>query len=61
MAQIETVDCPMLQEKIDIAYCIELQMIADKEVKPTDEEEHLSDEDYEKCRKCKIRKMLDEE
>lgn len=61
MDKIETVDCPMLQKKIDIAYCIELQMIADKEVKPTDEEKHLSESDYKKCRQCRIRKILDEE
>lgn len=56
MAEIELVKCPMLKKTVDVAYCIELQMIANKEVKPTDEEQHISDSEWEICRKCKKQK-----
>lgn len=42
MAGTELVKCPMLKENIDVAYCIELQMIANKEIKPTQTEEHFT-------------------
>ena len=61
MDKVENVNCPMLRDNIDIAYCIELQMIVGNEVLPTDKEKHLSDADYKRCRQCKVRKMLDEE
>ena len=60
MDKIENINCPMMCDNIDIAYCIELQMIAGNEVLPTVKEKHLSDNDYEKCRQCKVRKMLEE-
>lgn len=53
MAEIELVKCPMLKENIEVAYCIELQMIANEEIKPTKTEEHLTTKDYEICLKCK--------
>lgn len=52
---IDEVLCPMLSENIDIGYCIELQMIADNEVKPTQDEENLTKEDFEICYNCKKR------
>ena len=61
MDVLENVDCPMMCNNIDFAYCVELQMFVNDEVLPTDEEKHLSESDYEKCRHCKIRKMLEEE
>lgn len=39
MSEIELVKCPMLKENVDVAYCIELQMIANEEIKPTKTEE----------------------
>lgn len=48
----EYMRCPMMKDNIDIGYCIELQMIAGKEVKPTREEAHLTDRDWEICRNC---------
>ena len=53
--------CPIKNKEIDIAYCIELQMIADNEVLPTEEDKHLSKKDYEQCRQCKTRTALNEE
>lgn len=53
MAEIEDVRCPMLKRRIDIAYCIELQMIANEEIKPTDKEKHLTEKDFSVCRACK--------
>ena len=53
MAGTELVKCPMLKENIDVAYCIELQMIANKEIKPTQSEEHFTAKDYAVCLKCK--------
>ena len=58
MSETELVKCPMLERIVDIAYCIELQMIANKEVKPTDEERHISDSEWEVCRKCEKQKCL---
>lgn len=55
MAKIELVSCPMLKKNIDVAYCIELQMIAGNEIKPTADEEHLTDKDYTVCANCKKR------
>ena len=37
-----------VKKTVDVAYCIELQMIANKEVKPTDEEQHISDSEWKK-------------
>lgn len=53
MSEIELVKCPMLKENIDIAYCIELQMIANEEIKPTKAEEYLTAKNYAICLKCK--------
>ena len=48
----EYIRCPMMKDNIDIGYCIELQMIAGKEVKPTKDETYLTDQDWEICRNC---------
>ena len=55
MDKIDFVYCPMLKQPIDVAYCIELQMIADKEIKPTKSEENLTAENYSICCRCKKR------
>lgn len=60
MVKIENVDCPMMRKNIDIAYCIELRMIVDNEIKPSDSEKHLGLEDCEKCKQCKIRQEMED-
>ena len=52
MAQIELINCPMLKKNIDVAYCIELQMIANNEIKPTDDEISINDDELAFCRNC---------
>ena len=49
------VNCPMMKKIIDLGYCIELQMVADKDIKPTDDEKHLTDKDFVICKNCKKR------
>lgn len=58
MAKIENVFCRMLHKNIDIAYCIELQMIVDEEIEPTEEEKDLTDEHFKSCDRCEIRKKF---
>ena len=52
---IDWVSCPMLSKVIDIGYCIELQWIIDGDVKPTEDEAHLTEKDFAICRECKKR------
>ena len=52
---IEEVFCPMMKKEIDVGYCNELQMIADNDIKPTVDEEHLTNTDYKICHNCKKR------
>ena len=34
----ELMNCPMMNKKIDLAYCLELQMISNNEIKKTADE-----------------------
>ena len=52
MSKIELINCPILKKNIDVAYCIELQMIANEEVKPTDDEKYITDDEWNFCRNC---------
>ena len=52
---VAAVDCPMLKKEIELGYCIELQWIVDGGVKPTKDEEFLTQKHYEICRNCKKR------
>lgn len=58
MANINNANCPMLRKNIDIAYCIELRMIADNEIYPTEKEKYLTKEDFEKCHQCEMRRIM---
>lgn len=60
MVKIENVDCPMMGKNIDIAYCIELRMVADNEIKPSNSEKHLGSSDYEKCKHCRMRNEMED-
>ena len=52
---IENVECPMMKCIIETGYCDELQWIADGGVKPTKDEEHLTEKDFNICKRCKKR------
>ena len=53
MAEIdEYIRCPMIKKNIDVGYCIELQMVANNEVKPTKDEEYLTAHDWNICKNC---------
>lgn len=52
MATIEKVQCPMLNKSIDLAYCIELQMMANDEIEPTEDEMQLTENDFAICKGC---------
>lgn len=53
MAEVEIVKCPMLGKEIDVCYCIELQMIAGGEIKPTSNERILTEKEFQVCLGCK--------
>ena len=50
----------MMGKNIDIAYCIELRMVADNEIKPSNSEKHLGSSDYEKCKHCRMRNEMED-
>ena len=52
---MDIVNCPMLNDEIDIAYCIELQMISDQYIKPTLDEKDLTKDHFKICQKCEKR------
>lgn len=52
---INNVVCPMIKKEIELGYCVELQWIADGDVKPTKDEECLTKKDFEICKNCKKR------
>ncbi|MCD8050945.1 MAG: hypothetical protein LUE89_04615 [Clostridiales bacterium] len=58
---IEEVYCPMMGKVVDVGYCNELQMIADKAVKPMPEEAHLTASDFAVCKECPKRYDLSAE
>ncbi len=56
MAEIvDDVFCPIMRKTIEIGYCVEIQWIADGMVIPTDDEKHLTDNDFQICQNCKKR------
>lgn len=52
---INDVFCLMMKKTIETGYCDELQMIADDAIEPTEDEENLTNEDFEVCKNCKKR------
>lgn len=52
---IENVFCPMMHRTIETGYCDELQWIADGSITSTPDEEHLTEDDFKICKKCKKR------
>lgn len=49
---IDDVKCPMLNKDIELGYCVELQMIADGAITPTEDEKYLSDTQFKLCKDC---------
>lgn len=49
---VELMNCPMMNKKIDLAYCLELQMISNNEIKKTADEKEITEQMWDICRRC---------
>ena len=53
MAEIvNDVNCPMMNKIIELGYCVELQMITDGAILPTENEQYLTDTHFKLCQDC---------